>query len=141
MILRTHINRYSKKSRKQVSHCCVPPPTSAGNVDRGRGSLVRTASAGAKHSGANLLREQGAGGSNPLAPTIHKEAVPPGAAFSFLPSGPRPVLPVVLAAFLEMPTLSPYVVPVRGKDSGALPGRGVQSASGAGCVMAGAEGP
>ena len=54
----------------------------------GTSSLVRTALAGAEHSGANLLREQGAGGSNPLAPTIHIEAVPPGAAFSFLPSGP-----------------------------------------------------
>jgi len=45
---------------------------------------------------AHRLREQGAGGSNPLAPTSHIEAVPPGAAFSLSVSGPRPVLPLVL---------------------------------------------
>jgi hypothetical protein len=89
-------------------------------------SLVRTALAKAERlrsRAKRLTSGAGAGGSNPLAPTIYREAVPPGAAFVFSASGPRPVLSVLLSAVLPVPFLLPYMVPVRGTGSEARPVR------------------
>ena len=64
------------------------------------------------YKGAHRLREQGAEGSNPLAPTIHNEHLGHSDRGGFRVSGPRPVLPVVIAAVLQAPSSMPYMAPV-----------------------------